>query len=98
MPTIRPMKSTLLTAAAALLCTGLQLGGMDSQAAAGGAATATAKIVQLPTVRITAQRETAARPVQQLPLVMVVGRRLPAQTARAEPSTQTPDRAARPAG
>ena len=82
MNTTFPLKSTLLTAAAALLCTGLQIAGIDSLATPRSTA-ADAQVVQLPTVLISAQRETSAAAVQQLPQVVVVGRRLEPVTATA---------------
>lgn len=77
------LKTTLLTAAAALLCTGLQFTGIDSLAAQRAV---DMKVVQLPAVVITAQRDAAATTavVQQLPQVVVVGRRLDRATATAQ--------------
>lgn len=74
------IKSTLLTAAAAVLCSGLQFAGIDALASPRHAAAT----VQLPTVLITAQRDRAAL-VQQLPQVVIVGQRgnpAPAVTAQ----------------
>lgn len=81
--TNHPLKSTLLTAAAALLCTGLQFAGIDSLAAPRSIG-AEASIVQLPLVVVTAQRESEVLAVQQLPQVVVIGRRLDLATATAQ--------------
>ena len=70
------LKPILLTAAAAILCTGLQFSGIDTLAAPRSAAIET-RIVQLPKVWVVAPREAAvAANVQRLPQVVVVGRRL----------------------
>ena len=70
------IKPFLLTAAAAVLCTGLQFNAVDALAAP-RSARAEAVVQQLPTVLVTAKREGAApTSVQQLPQVVVVGRRL----------------------
>ena len=70
------IKPFLLTAAAAVLCTGLQFNGIDALAAP-RSAQAEAVVQQLPAVLVTAKREgVASASVQQLPQVVVVGRRL----------------------
>ena len=76
------LKSTLMTAAAAVLCTALQIAGIDSLATPRSAA-ADVQVAQLPKVLINAQRETPLAAVQQLPQVVVVGRRLDPATATA---------------
>ena len=74
MNTVRPIESTLLIAAAALLCAGLQIASIESLAAPRGAATPIA-VVQLPTVQVSAQRAASSVAVQQLPQVVVVAHR-----------------------
>jgi hypothetical protein len=74
MKTVRPFESTLLIAAAALLCAGVQIASIESLAAPRGTATPIT-VVQLPTVQVSAQREAASVAVQQLPQVVVVARR-----------------------
>lgn len=71
------IKPILLTAAAAVLCTGLQFTGIDALAAP-RSAKAEATVLQLPMVLVTAPREAtvAATTVQQLPQVVIVARRL----------------------
>ena len=86
MNTSHSIKTTLLTAAAAVLCSGLQFTGIDVLAAPDRTATAQT-VVQLPAVLITAQR-SPAQIVQQLPQVVIVGHRgspAPAVTAQAKP-------------
>ena len=83
------LKSTLLTAAAALLCTGLQLAGIDSLAVTRGS-TAGPQVVQLPTVLVSAQRDAAPTAVQQLPPVLVVGRRSDAGALTAQARSRQP--------
>lgn len=82
--TIRPIQSMLLTTAAALLCTGMQLAGIDSLAAPRGVG---ATVEQLPFVLVTAQRDAATATVQQLPQVVVTARRAATSTALAEAAT-----------
>jgi len=67
------IKSTLMTALAAVLCSGLQFAGIDNLAAP-RSATAEASVAQLPTVLITARRDSMTV-VQRLPQVVVVGQR-----------------------
>ena len=74
MKTVRPFESTLLIAAAALLCAGLQIAGIGSLAERRSAASPL-DVVQLPTVQVSAQREAASVAVQQLPQVVVVAHR-----------------------
>ena len=84
------LKPVLLTAAAALLCTGLQFGGIDALAAP-RAAHAEAAVLQLPTVLVIAKREAAvATAVQQLPQVVVVARRLERAGATAQALNAAP--------
>lgn len=85
MNTTVSLKPMLLTAAAAVLCTGLQFTGIDAIATP-RSAEAQATVLQLPLVVVTAKREAAgATTVQQLPQVVVVARRLDraARTAQA---------------
>jgi hypothetical protein len=80
------INTTLLTAAAAVLCSVLQFTGIDVLAAPHRAA-AGVSVVQLPKVLITAQRSTM-QVVQQLPQVVIIGHRdgpAPAVTAQARP-------------
>lgn len=69
------LKTVLLIAIASVVATGLELAGIDSLAAPRTPAVGQA-VVQLPTVYVTAQRQTqAVATVQQLPRVVVVGQR-----------------------
>jgi len=81
MNTTRPLRITLLTAATALLCTGLQLLAIDTIAIAGNAPSASS-IVHLPQVLVSQAREPNAISVTQLPQVMVVGHRMEHSTAQ----------------
>lgn len=84
------LESTLLIAAAALLCAGLQLAGIDSLAAP-HRAPADRQVVQLPTVLVTAERATARTAVQRLPQVVIVGQRdAAAQTVTAQTRDAAP--------
>lgn len=74
MNTTHSLKTTLLTAAAAVLCTGVQFTSIDSLAAARTASVG-AHVVQLPAVLITARREPMTLAVQQLPQMVIVARR-----------------------
>jgi hypothetical protein len=77
MTTRLSLKSTLLIAAAALVCAGLQ-------AANASDAPKAMQVVQLPTVVVTAKRAAPVVVVQQLPKVVVVGRRTVPDTATAQ--------------
>ena len=68
------LKSTLFTAAAALLCTGLQFSGIDSLSTP-RKVVAEAQAVQLPLVFIGVQHEAAPPEVRKLPQVVIVGQR-----------------------
>lgn len=90
MNTTASLKPMLLTTAAAVLCTGLQIGAIDALAAP-RSARIEARIVQLPTVSVVAQREaTLATSVQRLPQVVVVARRLDRATGTAQALGATP--------
>jgi hypothetical protein len=89
MTTIHPLKSMLLIAAAAVLCTGLQLAGIDALAATRHAA-AEPTVVQLPLVLVTAPRDISSASVQQLPQVVVTGRRAATATAQASAGAAGP--------
>ena len=82
------IKSTLLTVAAAVVCTGSVFAAIDSLAAPRAART-DAQIVQLPMVVVSAQRDGPAVAVQQLPQVVVVGQRLARATAGVRGSDAT---------
>jgi hypothetical protein len=77
------LKSTLLTAAAALLCTGLQFSGIDALSTPRHV-DAQAQVLQLPLVFIGAHREAAPVEVQKLPQVVIVGQRSTATTVAAQ--------------
>jgi len=66
--------STLLIAVAAMLATAVQLIGIDNLATERTVARQ-AQVVQLPGVVVTSQRDSALAAVQQLPAVLIVGRR-----------------------
>ncbi len=84
MNTTASLKPALLTAAAALLCTGLQFSGIDALAAP-RSARVEAHIAQLPTVLVVAQREASeAMSVQRLPQVTVITRRIDRATGTAQ--------------
>jgi len=91
MNTHPPLKSTLLIAAAALLCAGLQLAGIDTLVAS-RSAPAPEQVVQLPRVLVTGERSSATVAVQTLPQVVIVGHRgnagqtVTAQTGAADPA------------
>jgi hypothetical protein len=80
MNTTHSLRSTLSIAVLALLCSGLQIAGIDSLATPRGARVE-AQVVQLPTVLVSAERTTASPPVRQLPRVVIVGRRGEAEGA-----------------
>ena len=83
------IRSTLLTAAVAVFCTGIQLAAVDSLAQQRGAQAAV-QLVRLPTVTVSAKREAVALAVEQLPTVVVVGQRLAQTSARASGSATGP--------
>ena len=66
--------STLLIAVAAMLATAVQLIGIDNLATERTVARQ-AQVVPLPGVVVTSQRDSALAAVQQLPAVLIVGRR-----------------------
>ncbi len=69
------LKTILVITIGSVVATGLELAGIDSLAAPRTTAVGQA-VVQLPTVYVTAQRQTqAVATVQQLPRVVVVGQR-----------------------
>ena len=83
------IRSTLLTAAVAVFCTGIQLATIDSLAQPRGAHAAV-QLVRLPTVTVSAKREAVALAVEQLPTVVVVGQPLAQTSAQASGSATGP--------
>ena len=73
------LKSTLLVAAAALVCAGLQ-----ASVANASDTPKAMQIVQLPRVVVTAKREAPAVIVQQLPKVVVLRKRTVPETETAQ--------------
>lgn len=70
-----PVKTVMLIAIASVFATGIELAGIDALAAP-RAVEARRTVVQLPTVYVTAQRESLANvEVQQLPRVVVTAHR-----------------------
>lgn len=77
-----PVKTVMLIAIASVFATGIELAGIDTLAAP-RAAESRRTVVQLPTVYVTAQRESVANiEVRQLPRVVVTMHRATA-TAQA---------------
>lgn len=70
------LKTVLLIAVASVLATGMELAGIDRLAEHRAPAARHAAVVQLPTVVVTAPRETqVALEIQQLPRMVIVARR-----------------------
>ncbi len=70
-----PVKTVMLIAIASVFATGIELAGIDTLAAP-RAVEARRAVVQLPTVFVTARRESVANvEVQQLPRVVVTAHR-----------------------
>ena len=83
------IRSTLLTAAVAVFCTGIQLATIDSLAQPRGAH-AEVRLVRLPTVTISAKREAVDLAVERLPTIVVIGQRLAQTSAQASGSATGP--------